>query len=172
MLKETMYGKYANGYIWWDICTTEESLAKVEESELEIKKQKKNVSSGQILKERYEVGDPNVGLLGDTFGNFDYYILYSGKEEETNPLLSRRGNCRNKPSPKPPSPNPSSLPPYYQKMLPKINKKPKSRTLECNMFSPASTLYSLDYPLREDFKKPQKRTKCVWKIRSSRSVMG
>lgn len=36
-----IYGKSANGYIWWDVCTCVECLAQDEESEVEVKKQKK-----------------------------------------------------------------------------------------------------------------------------------
>ena len=31
----------------------------------------------QELKERYEAGDPQVGLLGEASGKYDYYVLYS-----------------------------------------------------------------------------------------------
>jgi len=30
----------------------------------------------QQLKERFEAGDPKVGLLGESSGKFDYYVLY------------------------------------------------------------------------------------------------
>ncbi|KAL6983356.1 hypothetical protein U1Q18_052610 [Sarracenia purpurea var. burkii] len=39
------------------------------------KKRKK--SSQQLLKERYEAKDPEVGLLGESSGKFDFYVLYS-----------------------------------------------------------------------------------------------
>ena len=33
-------------------------------------------TSQQKLKERYEAGDPEVDLLGEPSGRFDYYVLY------------------------------------------------------------------------------------------------
>lgn len=33
--------------------------------------------SQQVLKERYDAGDPEVGILGEHSGKFDYYVLYS-----------------------------------------------------------------------------------------------
>lgn len=39
------------------------------------RRQKRKVNKGW-LKQRYEAGDPEVGLLGDPSGKFDYYVLY------------------------------------------------------------------------------------------------
>ena len=39
------------------------------------------------LKERFKNGDPQVGLLGEQSGKFDYYVLYSGKKELNIPFL-------------------------------------------------------------------------------------
>ena len=41
-----------------------------------IIQEERKKSSQQILKERYEAGDPKVDLLGELFGKFDYYVLY------------------------------------------------------------------------------------------------
>ena len=40
----------------------------------------------QGLKERYEVGDPEVDLLGEPFGKFDYYVFYP-RTRKQKPLL-------------------------------------------------------------------------------------
>ena len=50
------------------------------------KSKKKKKSSQQMLKERYEAGDPTVGLLGEHSGKFDYYVQYS-KPPEPDPAL-------------------------------------------------------------------------------------
>ncbi|KAK1383244.1 hypothetical protein POM88_020979 [Heracleum sosnowskyi] len=44
----------------------------------------KNTSMQKILQERYEKGDPEVGLLGEASDKFDYYVLYSKGPVECN----------------------------------------------------------------------------------------
>ena len=39
-----------------------------------------------FLKERYEVGDPKVDLLGEPSGKFDYYVLYPRTIKQKIPL--------------------------------------------------------------------------------------
>ena len=67
-------GKTASSHIWWDACDCadcqEEEVFKQDYS------RRKKKSSQRILKERYEAGDPEVDLLGEPFGRFDYYVLY------------------------------------------------------------------------------------------------
>ena len=41
-----------------------------------IIQEERKKSFQQILKERYEAGDPEVDLLGELSGKFDYYVLY------------------------------------------------------------------------------------------------
>lgn len=41
-------------------------------------KKKEKVHSGE--RERYEKGDPEVDLLGEPTGKFEYYVLYSKRE--------------------------------------------------------------------------------------------
>lgn len=86
-----------------------------------------------------------VGLLEEPSDQFDYYVLYSGKEEQKDSPPSKSWNPKNKLNPKPPIPKPSLLPPYNQKVLPKMNKNLESKTTECNTFSLVLTSYSLDF---------------------------
>jgi hypothetical protein len=44
----------------------------------------KRKTSQRILKERYERGDPEVGLLGQPSGKFDFYVLYRNNHPEVN----------------------------------------------------------------------------------------
>ena len=41
----------------------------------------------QSLKERYEAGDPEVDLLGEPSGKFDYYVFYPGPKNRNPSLL-------------------------------------------------------------------------------------
>ena len=52
------------------------SLSSVNQSPPAQAKPHKKKSSQQLLRERYENGDPEVGLLGEHSGKFDYYVLY------------------------------------------------------------------------------------------------
>lgn len=86
-----MYGKNANGHIWWNVCTCEQCPTEDKEPIVETKKIKKK-SLQQILKERYEARDPRVGLPKKPYDKFDYYVLYYGKEEEKDSSPSKSWN--------------------------------------------------------------------------------
>ena len=43
-----------------------------------------------MLKERYEVGDPEVDLLGEPSGKFEYYVLYPRTRKQKTPLTMCR----------------------------------------------------------------------------------
>ncbi|KAK4583122.1 hypothetical protein RGQ29_026064 [Quercus rubra] len=64
-------GKSPSGHIWWDVCDCVD--CQKEESFEEDWPKRKKKSSQQKLKERYEAGDPEVDLLGEPSGKFDYY---------------------------------------------------------------------------------------------------
>ncbi|KAL0016302.1 hypothetical protein SO802_003371 [Lithocarpus litseifolius] len=101
-------GKSPSGHIWWDIC----GCADCREEEIfeEDHSRRKKKSSQQILKERYEVEDPEFDLLGEPSEKFDYYVLYPGtRKQKIPPPPCKKDHVQN---PKPP------LIPYYQKVLP------------------------------------------------------
>ena len=77
-------GKSPFGHIWWDICDCGDCQKEGAFEEDYSRRKKK--SSQQILKERYEAGDPEDDLLGEPFGkfNFMFFIL---ELESKNPLL-------------------------------------------------------------------------------------
>ncbi|KAG7557141.1 histone H3/CENP-A [Arabidopsis suecica] len=63
------------GHKFFDVCDCEKCLMNSSDEEDTPRRKKK--SSQQILKERYESGDLQVGLLGELSGrNFEYYVLY------------------------------------------------------------------------------------------------
>ncbi|ESQ47393.1 hypothetical protein EUTSA_v10028344mg [Eutrema salsugineum] len=65
------------GHKFFDICDCDYCLMSSSDEEEKPRRRKKK-SSQQILKERYESGDPEVGLLGEPTGKeFEYYVLYS-----------------------------------------------------------------------------------------------
>ncbi|GKE26094.1 hypothetical protein Tco_1441478, partial [Tanacetum coccineum] len=103
-------------HIWWDVCNCESCIdeaAKIDDDEDLPKKQK---SSQQKLKRRYEKGDPTVGLLGEPLGKFDYYVLYPKAEPSQPPSPPHK----TPPSPHKPLPTsrpPPKLSPYNQKAL-------------------------------------------------------
>ena len=100
-------GKSPSGHIWWDICDCVD-YQKEEGFEEDYSKRKKKYSQ-QKLKERYEAGDPEVDLLGEPSGKFDYYVLYPRTKKQTSPSSCKENHNQNQ---KPP------LIPYYQKVLP------------------------------------------------------
>ncbi|GJZ43210.1 hypothetical protein Tco_0590465 [Tanacetum coccineum] len=59
-----------------------DEAAKIDDDEDLPKKRK---SWQQKLKRRYEKGDPTVGLLGESSGKFDYYVLYPKAEPSQPP---------------------------------------------------------------------------------------
>ena len=101
----------------------------------------------QILKERYEAGDPEVDLLGKPSGKFDYYVLYPRTRKQKTPPSPPCAENHDQ-NWKPP------LIPYYEKVLPQIPKyqtSPTSKTqtqkpLPCYMFDHVSTSYSQNFP--------------------------
>ena len=110
-------GKSSSSHIWWDICDCAERR-KEETLEEDYSKRRKEKSSQQILKERYEASDPEVDLLGELFGKFDYYVLYLRTRKQKIPsslpckeIKSKEDHDQN---PKPP------LITFYQKVLPQI----------------------------------------------------
>ena len=102
-------GKSPSGHIWWDICNYVD--CQEEDAFEEDNYRRKKKSSQQKLKEIYEVGDPEVDLLGEPSGKFDYYVLYPRTRKQNLPSLSpcKENHDQNQ---KPP------LIPYYQKVLP------------------------------------------------------
>ena len=99
-------GKDPSGHIWYDplACTCDacEDDRWFDEDDLP-KKRKGKKSSQQVLKERYEAGDPAVDLLGEPFGKFDFYVLY----RDDNPK---------------PSPPPESCKPQFPPSKPELQK--------------------------------------------------
>ena len=51
-------------------------IAKKKRHLKQILRKERKKSFKQKLKERYEAGDPEVDLLGEPSGKFDYYVLY------------------------------------------------------------------------------------------------
>lgn len=130
-------------------------------------------SSQQLLQERYEAGDLELGFLGDPSGKFDYYVLYPQKKQPPDALpLDDWGT---NPSPKYRPPPPPTLQPYYQKGLALINKSqiyksprqpPREQPIECFMFTPESHQYKEHFPPLKEFKHLQLRVKHQWKIKN------
>ncbi|GKA27100.1 putative reverse transcriptase domain, viral movement protein [Tanacetum coccineum] len=104
-------------HIWWDVCNCksclDEAIKNDDDDEDLPNKQK---SSQQKLKRRYEKGDPTVGLLGESSGKFDYYVLYP-KAELSQPLSPPHKTPPSPHKPPPTSPPPPKLSPYNQKAL-------------------------------------------------------
>nr|GEX51999.1 putative zinc finger, CCHC-type [Tanacetum cinerariifolium] len=133
-------------HIWWDVCNCESCLdeaAKINDDAEDLPRKRK--SSQQILKRRYEKGDPTVGLLGEPSGKFDYYVLYPKAEPNQPPSPSQL------PSPhKPRSPPPHKLSPYNQKALSILHQDSPTKDKEAlNQVEPVDvsdleSLYSLD----------------------------
>ena len=159
-------GKTPSGHIWWDACD------RADFQEEEVLKQdysrRKKKSSQQILKERYEAGDPEIDLLGEPSGKFDYYVLYLRTRKQILPFFSSPCKENRDQTQKPP------IIPYYQKVLPQMPKcqpLPTGQThiqkpLPCYMFDQASPFYSQNFPPLESFDHPQTNTKHVWKIKN------
>ena len=68
-------GKSSSGHIWWDIYDCDECKDESIDDD-DQPRGRKEKSLQQSLKERYEAGDPEVDLLGEPFGKFDYYVFY------------------------------------------------------------------------------------------------
>ena len=81
-----------------------------------IQEEERKKSTQQILKERYEVGDPEVNPLGEPSRKFDYYVLYLRSRKQkippSPPCKETKSKEDHDQNPKPP------LIPYYQKVFP------------------------------------------------------
>ncbi|XP_023641348.1 uncharacterized protein LOC111831449 [Capsella rubella] len=67
-----------DGHKFFDVCDCQKCLEDDSEEEEVQRRKRGRKSSQQILKERYESRDPQVGLFGEpSSGKFDYYVLYS-----------------------------------------------------------------------------------------------
>lgn len=136
-------------------CTCEECKADSMDIELELetewglypKRCHGKKSPQQLLQERYEAEDPEVGLLGDPSGKFDYYMLYPRKKKIPDALPPDEWGMKPPPQHKP---SPPTLQPYYQKALALLNKPQPYKPLykpspappvECFMFHPESHQY-------------------------------
>ena len=60
---------------------------------------RKKKSSQQKLKERYEAGDPEVDLLGEPSGKFDYYVLYPRTKKQISPFSAKKDHNQKQISP-------------------------------------------------------------------------
>ena len=80
-------GKSSSGPIWWDICDCVDCKEE-EVFEEDYSRRRKKKSTQQILKERYEAGDPEVDLFGEPSEKFDYYVLYPRTRKQKNPSSS------------------------------------------------------------------------------------
>ncbi|KAL8226706.1 hypothetical protein R6Q57_016538 [Mikania cordata] len=67
----------------YDVCNCDECLEEAYKVEYDEDLPKKKKDSQNKLKKRFENGDPNVGLLGELSGKFDY-VLY-GTPNKKNP---------------------------------------------------------------------------------------
>ena len=103
-------GKSSSGHIWWDICDCDECKEESIDDDDQPRRRKKK-SPQQSLKERYEAGDPEVDLLGEPSGKFDYYIFYpttrKQKPQSPPPCKETKPEQDTNHEPKPP------LIPYY-----------------------------------------------------------
>ena len=105
-------GKSSSGHIWWDICDCDECKEELIDDDNQPRRRKKKKSLHQSLKERYEAGDPEVDLLGEPYGKFDYYVFYPRTKKQK--PQSSLPPCK-EPEPKQDSNHESKPPliPYY-----------------------------------------------------------
>lgn len=156
-------------------CTCEDCMEDAYQVELDLEyerkylhKRKKQKSPQQILQDRYNSGDPQVGLLGEPSGKFDYYVLYP--KPTFDPIF---------PTPPPddwgnklPPPQPPKISPYYQKALTCLQQAqsfaplPLPKILDYCMFTLGTSSYAEQFPPLEDFELPQQNTKHTWKIKT------
>ena len=113
-------GKSSSSHIWWDICDCEECKEESIDDDDQLRRRKKKLLQ-QNLKERYEAGNPEVDLLGEPSGKFDYYGLLSQNKKQkpqSSPPSCKESKPKQDPNhePKPP------LIPYYQNILPQLRK--------------------------------------------------
>ncbi len=128
-----------------------------------MKKKPKKKSSQHLLHQWYEHGDPEVRLLGEPSSKYDYFVLYSRKDESSTifPTLVEPFELL------PPSPEVKMAPhPYYKKALQQLRKEqPPIISPEINMFK----LKTEEFPPLK-FEDPSTSTKHMWKIPQPTSV--
>ena len=111
--KSCYEGKSPSGHIWQDIYDCDDCKEELIDDDDQPRRRKKKLPQ-QGLKERYEASEPEVDLLGDPFGKFDYYVFYP-RTRKQKPLLPPCKETKPKQDtnhePKPP------LIPYYQNIL-------------------------------------------------------
>ncbi|XP_019087516.1 PREDICTED: uncharacterized protein LOC104724406 [Camelina sativa] len=74
------------GHKFFDVCDCQHCQMNSSDDDDTPRRRRKKKTTQQILKERFESGDPQVGLLGEPSGkNFEYYVLYSGGSTPTTP---------------------------------------------------------------------------------------
>ncbi|OMO68338.1 hypothetical protein COLO4_29704 [Corchorus olitorius] len=106
--------KDKDGHCPWDInCSCKACAQYFDELDGEEYKPKKKRSSQQKLQERYEAGDPEVGLLGESSGKFDNYVLYPREQNRSTPS-----------SPPPPTPDPFPKPDHQKPKPSTLKRKP------------------------------------------------
>ncbi|KAK1424276.1 hypothetical protein QVD17_19601 [Tagetes erecta] len=130
----------------FDICDCQDCLDEAYKLEYEEEdNQRKKKGSQFTLKQRYEAGDPTVGLLGEPSGKFDYYVLYGDS----------------KPKPKPPKPSPP--PPL---------KHPPTPPKECFTLTPAPSPqnYHTEFPPLSTFENVQQKARHSWKIENPTTI--
>ncbi|KAK1413197.1 hypothetical protein QVD17_35047 [Tagetes erecta] len=130
----------------FDVCDCQDCLDEAYKLEYEEEdNQRKKKGSQFTLKQRYEAGDPTVGLLGEPSGKFDYYVLYGDS----------------KPKPKPPKPSPP--PPL---------KHPPTPPKECFTLTPAPSPqnYHTEFPPLSTFENVQQKARHSWKIENPTTI--
>ncbi|KAJ9547112.1 hypothetical protein OSB04_019655 [Centaurea solstitialis] len=127
----------------YDICDCHDCLEEAYKIEYEEDIPKKKRSQ-QKLKERYESGDPTIGLLGEPLGKFDYYVRYGD-------------------TPVPTSKASLNLPPNLLKNQPQG---------ECHVItpSPSTQEYEDEFPPLSPFEITQQRPKHDWKIKTPTTI--
>lgn len=73
-----------SSHIWYDVCTCPDCINEVEPIPILLNKPKRKTSQ-KTLRDRYLAGDPQIGLLGEPSGKFDYYVLYETKKNTNSP---------------------------------------------------------------------------------------
>ena len=151
---------FRSGHTWWDICDCDECKEESIDDDDQPRRRKKK-SLQQSLKERYEAGDPEVDLLGEPSGKFDYYVFYP-RTKKQKPQSSPPPCKELKPKQDPNHEPKPLLIPYYQNILPQLHiyhPPPFTQTQTQNPLpyytidSPSSS-YDQDFPPLENFDHP------------------
>lgn len=133
-------------------------------------KKKNKKSPQQLLQDRYEKGDPEVGLLGEPSGKFDFYVLYPKNRPDFDPIFPTPppDDWGEKPSPPPPSTYipVDTLVSCFKQAKESPHKYSYQPPIDCCMFSPGTPSYTVEFPPLEDFELPHQNTKHVWKIKT------